>query len=297
MIDTGFIYNENCIDTMERLYLSGIETDLILCSPPYDNLRSYEDTLDFDFESIAEAIVHVMAEGSALVWVVSDQIINYGESGTRFRQVLKFMELGLTLHQTLIYSKGVSWMPDKTRYGKCHEDMYVFSKGRMKNTHIIHDKKNKWAGLPRNGSTNRQRDGSLAKATPHTINEVSARMSIWQFATGWMNSTKDEEAYQHPAIFPEKLAHDHIVSWTNEGDLVFDPCMGSGTTAKVARNLNRRFIGSEIVEKYCDIANKRLAKDDLFFQNEGNYIVRPSDNQSNQAQNLSNLNDSDKSDR
>ena len=62
----------------------------------------------------------------------------------------------------------------------------------------------------------------------------------------------------HPAIFPEKLANDHILSWSNEGDLVFDPFMGSGTTAKMAILNNRNWIGSEMSSEYCDITNERV---------------------------------------
>ena len=60
-----------------------------------------------------------------------------------------------------------------------------------------------------------------------------------------------------PAIFPEELA-DHIVSWSNEYDLIYDPFMGSGTTAKMALLCNRNFIGSEISKEYCEIANERI---------------------------------------
>ena len=64
--------------------------------------------------------------------------------------------------------------------------------------------------------------------------------------------------------FPIDLVKDHIISWSNEGDLVYDPFMGSGTTLVAAKRLGRQAIGIEIVERYCEIAAKRLAQDFLF---------------------------------
>jgi site-specific DNA-methyltransferase (adenine-specific) len=73
-----------------------------------------------------------------------------------------------------------------------------------------------------------------------------------------MVSTPDKIAYEHPAIFPEALAKDHIISWTNEGDLVFDPMGGSFTTALQAEKLNRKWLSCDISEKYCEIGEMRL---------------------------------------
>lgn len=78
------------------------------------------------------------------------------------------------------------------------------------------------------------------------------------YSVGGGISTKDKIAYNHPAIFPEKLVADQIKTWTNENDLVYDPFMGSGTTAKIAHLLKRRWIGSEISEEYVKISEERL---------------------------------------
>ena len=63
---------------------------------------------------------------------------------------------------------------------------------------------------------------------------------------------------KHPAPFPQDLVSDHIISWSNEGDIIFDPFMGSGTTAKMAELNNRRWIGCELSEEYCEIIKQRL---------------------------------------
>lgn len=88
--------------------------------------------------------------------------------------------------------------------------------------------------------------------------DFGARFNIWRYNTGAGYSTKDEIAFKHPAIFPEKLAYDHIITWTNENDLVYDCFMGSGTTAKACISTNRNWIGSEMSSEYCEIIEKRL---------------------------------------
>ena len=275
MIEENVIYNEDCVLTMERLYLAGQEVDLVVTSPPYDDIRSYEGTLDWDFEAVAEGLFDVLAEGGVVVWVVGDQIKDYSETGTSFRQALRFMEFGFKLHQTMIYSKDSGFKPDRTRYNRSMEYMFVLSKGRPKTINLIKDKPNKHAGAARNSSTLRQRDGTMKPGTPTVIHEKGTRSSIWEYQVGHMKTTTDKVAYEHPAIFPERLVRDHILSWSNKGDLVYDPFCGAGTTPKVARNLNRRFIGSEIVPKYCEIANKRLSKADVFDPDaERDYIYR-----------------------
>ena len=78
------------------------------------------------------------------------------------------------------------------------------------------------------------------------------------YSSGYMVSSKDKIAFEHPAIYPEQLVEDHILSWSNENDLIYDPFMGSGTTAKMAILNKRNWIGSEISKEYCDIITRRL---------------------------------------
>ena len=99
------------------------------------------------------------------------------------------------------------------------------------------------------------RTGDKREGYEVTMNmlEYSRRNNWW-----YLCPQKQDGSKWHPAVFPEKLVRDHIISWSNEGDLVLDPFMGSGTTAKVARALGRKYIGFEISKEYCELANKRL---------------------------------------
>jgi DNA modification methylase len=233
------IYNENCLDTMARMPDNHI--DLTLTSPPYDNLREYNG-YSFDFENVAKELYRVTKPNGLLVWVVGDSVIDGSESGSSFRQALYFKELGFKLHDTMIYEKNSPAYPARAngnRYTQIFEYMFVFAKGKVPNQ-LICDKPNKWAGY-------KDFSGKLKNPVP----DFSPRNNIWKYTTSF-------NGWKHPAPFPEALAHDHIVSWSKEGDLVYDPFMGSGTTAFVARSLNRQWIGSEISKDYCEIIEQRL---------------------------------------
>jgi site-specific DNA-methyltransferase (adenine-specific) len=256
MIEINKIYNENCLDTMKRMPDNFV--DLTVTSPPYDNLRDYKGYI-FPFEDIARELYRITKQGGIVVWVVADGTVNGSRTGTSFRQALYFIEIGFNLHQRLFYEKSGP-PPDPTRYEETIEEMFVFSKGKPKTINLIRDKKNRWAGvMPFGHRTIREKDGSLSPKPIRVINEYSKRTSVWRYATGHNHSCEDDCAFEHPAIFPELLAGDHIISWSNEGDLVYDPFMGSGTTAKMAHKLKRNWIGSEISKKYVELAEKRIA--------------------------------------
>ena len=239
MLDT--IYNENCLDTMSRLKPGSI--DMVLTSPPYDNLREYNG-YSFDFESVANELYRVVKENGVVVWVVGDATVKGSETGTSFKQALYFKSIGFNLHDTMIYEKNSPAYPagkNSNRYTQIFEYMFVFAKGKAP-SHLICDKPNKWAG-------HKDFSGKLKNPVP----EFSPRNNIWKYTTSF-NGVK------HPAPFPEALAQDHILSWSSEGDTVYDPFMGSGTTAKMASLSNRNFVGSEVSAEYCEIANDRLTK-------------------------------------
>lgn len=248
------IYAENCLDTMARMPDGFI--DLTVTSPPYDNLRKYNG-YEFDFEPIARELFRVTKKGGVVVWVVGDATINGSETGTSFRQALYFKEIGFNLHDTMIYSKDGFRYPFPNRYHQTFEYMFVLSVGAPAAVNLLKDRRNKH--LETNGTNlKRELDGSWSRREGFTPTEFGARYNIWQYGIGKYKTTSDPEAWGQPAIFPESLARDHILSWSNEGDLVYDPFMGSGTTAKAAHQLNRRWIGSEISEEYVELANKRL---------------------------------------
>lgn len=250
--------------------LSTIQNDfinLIVTSPPYDNLRSYDNVAwNFDiFKNIASQLYRVLKKGGVLVWVVNDAVKNGSESGTSFKQALHFIDIGFNLHDTMIFEKNSSSFPasrTSNRYTQIFEYMFVFSKGKPNTVNLICDKENKWVGdTGRGRHTFRRTDDTLTitkRIKP--VPQFSPRNNIWKYKINYGFTTKDKEAHEHPAIFPEQLATDHIISWTNEGDIVMDPFCGSGTTVKAATLLKRHFIGIEINKKYCDIIERRLAK-------------------------------------
>lgn len=254
MLELNKIYNMDCIDGMKMLDDNSI--DLTVTSPPYDNLRTYNG-FNFNFEDTARQLYRITKDGGVVVWVVADATINGSETGTSFRQALKFMEIGFNLHDTMIYQKNSYPFPPVNRYYQQFEYMFVFSKGKPK-TANIQTQKTVWKKSTKELSTTRQADGTTKEMKYKKGKEDRKMDNIWLISTGYMRSTKDKSAYVHPAMFPEELAERHLLSWSNNEDVVFDPFMGSGTTAKMAISTGRKYIGFEISEEYCKIANERI---------------------------------------
>ena len=238
--------------------------DLVLTSPPYDNLRTYNNQQPFtfdDFKIVAQQLKRVLRPGGVIVWVVGDAVINGSETGTSFRQALYFKKIGLNIHDTMIYEKTGFSFPMHTRYHQIFEYMFIISNGRPKTFRPIKDRINRWAGNEIKG-TCRSKNGEIKRKYSHGkgfyIKKFGMRTNIWRFATGYFNTTLDKIAYKHPAIFPDKLAHDHVISWSNKGDIVLDPFMGSGTVGKACKQLSRKFIGIELDSRYFIIAKTRI---------------------------------------
>ena len=257
------IYNEDCRDTMQRMKEEGVKVDLTVTSCPYDNLRSYHNSCSWNFDifkEVAQLLYDITADGGIVVWVVGDATINGSETGTSFKQALYFMECGFKLHDTMLFEKNSSSFPAKrtgNRYTQIFEYMFVFSKGKPKTAHLICDKENKWKNFTNWGkNTNYNKNGELIQTNDiKPVPEFSPRNNIWKYTVGFnINEGK------HPAVFPYQLAEDHILTWSNEGDLIFDPFTGSGTTASAALCNNRNFIGSEIDKTYFDFIPNNIQK-------------------------------------
>jgi DNA modification methylase len=229
--------------------------DLTVTSPPYDNLRTYNGFV-FDFETIARELYRVTKPGGVVVWVVGDATINGSETGTSFRQALYFMECGFNLHDTMIYqSPGTGAKGSNLAYWQCFEYMFLFSKGTPKSVNRLKDKRNKKVGtVCTSGAKQAQTGTRLHPAGGTVVQEYGYRDNVWVVLSG--NNGDDQT--DHPAPFPEALARDHILSWSNPGDLVLDCFAGSGTTLKAAKQLKRDYIGIEISAEYVTIAEKRL---------------------------------------
>lgn len=238
--------------------------DMVMTSPPYDDLRDYTGQITWNFavfQTIADELYRIVKPGGVIVWVVGDKTEDGGKTLTSYRQALYFQEIGFQMYDVIIYEKTGSGPPHNNRYFNAFEYMFVLSKGRPKTIHILKDKPNKWAGHSTYGEiTRREKDGSLTKKGKKVVQQFGARTNIWKYANGKGYATKDGIAYRHPAIFPEKLVEDHILSWSEEGDIVLDPFGGSGTTAKIAGQLKRDWILIEAVEEYCGIARARIAQ-------------------------------------
>ena len=260
MIELDKIYNMDCLEGMRQMQADSV--DLVVTSPPYDGLRTYNG-YSFDFENIAKELYRVIKPGGVVVWVVGDGTIDGGETGTSFRQALYFMEVGFTLHDTMIYQKHnpTPNTGNGVRYQQSFEYMFVLSKGKPKTTNlIIEPRRNECNDRRTQRIIRRQRnvDGEFEEPHLYIIKQEVPRSNIWCYKVGLYNTTSDKVAFKHPAIFPEALAADHIKSWSNEGDIVLEPFCGSGTTVKVARALHRHYIGFEISEEYCKIIEQRL---------------------------------------
>lgn len=257
------LYNENCIDVLEKMKEENIKVDFTLTSPPYDQLRTYNNSSSWDFETfkkVAQGLWDVTNDGGIIVWVVGDACINGSETGTSFKQALHFMELGFKLHDTMIYEKNSSAFPAKKgskRYTQIFEYMFVFVKGKIHDCNLIADKENKWAGFVNWGNnTQYNKDGELIKTNNiKPVPQFSLRNNIWKYSVGF--NTK--KFGKHPAVFPLQLAIDHILSWTQPQHIIFDPFLGSGTTMDACIKTDRtNFIGCEIDEEYFNIIKNKI---------------------------------------
>jgi site-specific DNA-methyltransferase (adenine-specific) len=254
MID---LYKGDCLEVMDELIEKGVVVDLTVTSPPYDNLRTYNNSSSWNediWKQVIEKLYRVTREGGVVVWVVGDATIKGSETGTSFKQALYFKEIGFNLHDTMIYAKN-SYMPlTHNRYEQQFEYMFVWSKGKPNTFNPI-----KIPSLT--AGTKRNRGGSKASEVTYaerkreertTVNSEKQKPNIWFYDVGKNDKTK------HNAPFPEQLASDHVISWSNENNLVLDCFMGSGTTGVAAKNLGRKFIGIELDPDYFKIAEDRI---------------------------------------
>lgn len=260
------LYLGNCIERLDNLIKDGVKVDLTVTSPPYDDLRSYGQTCEWNFDifkQVADKLYEITNDGGILVWIVGDATIKGYETLSSFKQALYFDSIGFKMHDTMIYEKNSSSFPAKRtskRYTQIFEYMFVFVKGKIRSDiTLLADKPNKWAGHTNWGNnTQYDKDGNLKQTNNiKPVPEFSLRNNIWKYSVGFNDKTG------HPAVFPEKLAEDHILSWSLEGDTVLDPFSGSGTTGKMAMLNNRYFIGIEKNEEYFNKSLERFKKYNL----------------------------------
>jgi len=268
MLELNKIYNLACEEGLKLLDNESI--DLTVTSPPYDNLRDYKG-YSFDFETIAKELFRVTKKGGVVVWIVGDATIDFCETLTSYKQVIFFVEnAGFNLLDTMIYGKKsyAPAYPNMRRYAQTIEFMFVLSKGKPKTFNPIQIQKSETSIL-RDNTTKlvsfRQQNGDLKSKRLSNNNIEKSASNLWIYDTGFGKSSKEQIQFEHPATFPELLVNDHLQSWSNENEVILDPFMGSGTTAKVAMKLNRKFIGFEISKEYHELSEKRIKMNvDLF---------------------------------
>ena len=244
----------DCLDVMKGIPDNSI--DMVLTSPPYDELKEYNG-YKFNFQEIAKQMYRTIKTGGSLVWVVNDATINGSETCSSFKQAIYFKGIGFKLHDTMIWHK-----PNCFNFGsnKCYrnsfEYMFVFSKGSIKEFNLIKDVPTKSNGKTLKGAR-KHSNGTRDIVPDFTVGEFKKRDNVWDINVNCNNNG-------HPAVFPEALASNHIISWSKSGDTILDPFMGSGTTLKMARKNNRNFIGIDVSPEYCEIAERRLSQEYLF---------------------------------
>ena len=261
-IGDATLYLGDCLEILPTLG----PFDAVVTSPPYDNLRDYGGHEAPDLLAVIERIARLLTVGGVCVWNVADATIDGSETGSSFRQALQAKASGLRIHDTMIYCKEGVTFPDAGRYHPAFEYMFVFSQGKPKHFNGIRDWPNKWAGTPMHG-TDRNADGSTStiSGVGKPVPKLGLRRNWWVLSNAYNGNTKG-----HPAPMPYRMASDHVETWTDIGDTVADPFMGSGTTGVACAKLGRKFIGIEIEPKYFDIACKRIeeayAQPDMFVQ-------------------------------
>lgn len=250
------LYQGDCLELMREIPDGSV--DMTITSPPYDNIRTYNGNVGqwtFEkFQGLAKELYRTIAAGGVVVWIVGDATIKGSETGTSFRQALYFKEVGFNIHDTMIWEK-ISPFTHKNRYISCFEYMFVLSKGTPKTANIICDRKNKCAGAKIHGTLRMAADGFLQRTPGYkkrVVKEYGARYNVWDIPGDKNNKTG------HPAVFPVRLVEDHIKTWSNPGDIVIDPLMGSGSTGVACVNTGRDFIGMELDEGYFSIAKERI---------------------------------------
>ena len=251
------LLNGNSVELLKTLDDNSV--DLVVTSPPYDDLRNYNNSNCFTFEvfcKIADELFRVVKEGGVIIWVVADKTDKGSETGISFKQALYFKEIGFNIHDTMIYQKA-NYVPlTHNRYEQEFEYMFCFSKGKPKTFNPIKIPC-KWAGTETWGSPSVYKTDAdeLTKIGKSVINDTKIHGNIFTYQTG---STTISKKFKHPAMFPIDLAKDQIMSWSNEGDVVLDPFMGSCTTGDASLQLQRNFIGIELEETYFKMAEERL---------------------------------------
>ena len=252
-----FVDQVVCSDNVAVLSsLPAESVDLFVTSPPYDNLRKYGGQ-PWDFKALAGEMTRTLKVGGVIVWNVSDSVVNGSESLTSMRQAIHFHDvLGLRVHDTQIYLKN-SYVPkNHNRYEQAWEYLFVFTKGKPKTFNpilvpCVTAGSRRWRGAEKQNEATY----SMKRVNKHTtVKTHKIHPNVFAYDVGKNAKTT------HNAPFPIELARDAVISWSNVGDFVVDPFVGSGTTVVAAKQLNRHFLGIDIHKPYCAETLRRLTE-------------------------------------
>lgn len=250
------IIHGDCLEKLKELPDNSVE--MVLTSPPYDDLRAYQGLSFEQFQVVAKELYRLVKPGGVVVWIVGDQCINGSESGTSFRQVLYFKDTGFRIHDTMIWQKFGGPFPETVRYYQNFEYMFVLSKGAPSFINLLADRENVTSGR-KIQTTDRQKDGTTRPSSHHKthpsgkyVKPFGVRYNVWKMSNHSRKETK------HPAAFPVSLVEDHLKTWCPPGGIVLDPFFGSGTTGVAAKRLGFKFIGIERESEYVEIASRRI---------------------------------------
>jgi len=254
LLELNETYHGDCLEVMDKLIKQGIKVDAIITSPPYDNLKDYNKTLNWSFnifKNIANKVFEIVKDGGIVVWIVNDKTNKGSESGSSFKQVLYFKEIGFNIHDTMIWHKPNSFnFGSNNCYKQSFEYMFILSKGKPKTLNLIKDSPAKMAGKELKGAR-KHKNGDRDEVPNFICSKFKKRDNVWDINVQSKNNG-------HTAVFPIQLALDHVSSWSNENDIVLDPFMGSGTTGVACKTLSRNFIGIELDKDYFEIAKERI---------------------------------------
>lgn len=256
----------DCIEGMKLLPDNSI--DLVVTSPPYDEIRDYKG-FKLDLHNVGIEISRILKDGGICVMVIQDQTKDGRKSGTSFRTIVDWdTNTDLDIWECCIYQRratpGAWW---SKRFRVDHEYIPIFIKGKrpqyFNKEHMKEPTKPEY-GLIKKGLGNRNTDGTTIYDTSkvYELPKEKDQGTVIHYKNSSRETPKSSEIGKikllHPATFPDKLASDFIQCFTTEGMIILDPFMGSGTVARMSKELNRNYIGFELSDEYIKIAEKLL---------------------------------------
>ena len=258
---SGTLHCGDCLPVLARLPEASV--DLTVTSPPYDALKRYDTPAIVDLLKLGSALFRVTKPGGVCALVIGDSARHFAKSLTSFRLAVTWCDkCGWRLFETCLYHRngtpGPWW---RSRFRVDHEYIPLFFKGERpatfhKEALMIPTRHGGQRVSHRPFPRKLTAANRLLPTMPRLIQPMKCRGTVWDYATS--SSERNRLKLQHPATMPDALAADLIRGFSNAGDVVLDPLMGSGTTCVMAHRLGRRYLGMDVSPTYCALARQRL---------------------------------------